>query len=31
VDTEGLTPEESAVEVIGKLEALGLVPAKVTA
>ena len=31
VDTEGLAPEESAAEVIAKLEELGLVPAKVTA
>jgi adenylyl-sulfate kinase len=31
VDTEGVEPEESAAFVIGKLEELGLVPAKVTA
>jgi adenylylsulfate kinase-like enzyme len=31
VDTEGLSPEESAAQVVGKLEELGLVPAKVTA
>ena len=31
VDTEGLAPEESAAEVIAKLEELGLVPARVTA
>jgi adenylylsulfate kinase-like enzyme len=31
VDTEGLEPEESAAVVIGKLEELGLVPAKVSA
>jgi adenylylsulfate kinase len=31
VDTEGVEPEDSAAFVIGKLEALGLVPAKVTA
>ncbi len=30
VDTEGLSPEESAAQVIAKLEELGLVPAKVT-
>ena len=29
VDTEGLEPEESAAVVLGKLEELGLVPAKV--
>jgi adenylylsulfate kinase-like enzyme len=27
VDTEGLSPEESAAQVLGKLEELGLVPA----
>ena len=31
VDTEGLEPEESAAVVIGKLEELGLVAARVTA
>jgi len=31
VDTEGLSPEESAAQVVDKLEELGLVPAKVTA
>jgi sulfate adenylyltransferase len=31
VDTEGLSPEESAAIVIAKLEELGLVPAEVTA
>ena len=31
VDTEGLSPEESAAQVIAALEELGLVPAKVTA
>ena len=31
VDTEGLSPEESAARVIAKLEELGLVPAQVTA
>ena len=31
VDTEGLTPEESAAVVIRRLEELGLVPAEVTA
>ena len=31
VDTEGLSPEQSAVHVVGKLEELGLVPAKVPA
>ena len=31
VDTEGISPEESAAQVVDKLEELGLVPAKVTA
>ena len=31
VDTEGLEPEESAAQVVAKLEELGLVTAKVTA
>jgi len=31
VDTEGISPEESAARVIEKLEELGLVPAQVTA
>src|SRR6188472_1842119 len=31
VDTEGISPEESAAQVVAKLEELGLVPAKVTA
>jgi len=31
VDTEGISPEESAALVVTKLEELGLVPAKVTA
>ena len=31
VDTEGISAEESAAQVIGRLEELGLVPAKVTA
>jgi adenylyl-sulfate kinase len=31
VETEGLTPEESAEVVIAKLEELGLIPAQVTA
>jgi sulfate adenylyltransferase len=31
VDTEGLAPEESAAEVVARLEELGLVSAKVTA
>ena len=31
VDTEGISPEESAAQVVAKLEELGLVPARVTA
>ena len=31
VDTEGLAPEESAAQVLAKLEELGLVPERVTA
>ena len=31
VDTEGMSPEESAAEVIARLEELGLVPTKVAA
>ncbi|HEU4970354.1 MAG TPA: adenylyl-sulfate kinase [Gaiellaceae bacterium] len=31
VDTEGLSPEESAAFVVSKLEELGLIPGKVTA
>jgi adenylylsulfate kinase-like enzyme len=31
VDTEGLSPEESAAQVIARLEELGLMPARVAA